>query len=654
MAREVGQEQAITANLVSPGDLQFQREQLEAARALYSQAQLRSGAAGEMALAAEALLRLALVDREQGLHEAASGSARAALETAREIQATVIESQAWYALGESARARQDNEAAFEAYAAAESAAGGIGDPELLWQLHYGRAQTHEQAGDLEKAIRELTAAVQVIESVRERLSEQRFRAGWVEDKYQVYVDLVRLQLELGRVQQAFSTAERLRARSFLAQLDRSPRAELSGENQRKEAALRERIRQLQAYLAEEQQRLLPQRRQLAIDSFSGELMQAEREYQAFLDDQGAGLNPMQSVIVPQLEDIQRSLKPGDALIEYVVDEEKLMIFLVRPDRLTAVTASLPRPQLEARIDLVRELVAQPGSPRWVKPATSLSGYLLGPLQQDELLAGVRHLKLVPHGILNYLPFALLPVDDSGEQLLMEAFTLSYLPAAAALLRQEQARERQPAMLALAPEVARLRFAPSEARSVAAMFEPNARLLEGSTATETALKAQAADFQVLHFATHGVFNKNNPLLSGLELEADEQNDGLLEVHEILGLSLNAELVSLSACQTGLGSGWFNDIPAGDDFVGLTRAFLFSGSSVVLASLWEVDDRSTVSLMEGFYRHLGKDSADRGHAAALARVQRELRASKEFSHPFYWAPFVLVGQHRTAAPLLSQRG
>jgi len=144
------------------------------------------------------------------------------------------------------------------------------------------------------------------------------------------------------------------------------------------------------------------------------------------------------------------------------------------------------------------------------------------------------------------------------------------------------------------------------------------------------------------ATHGYFNKKNPLLSGLELEADDSDDGLLEVHEILGLALNAQLVTLSACQTGLGSGYFNEIPAGDEFVGLTRAFLLAGSHSVLASLWAVDDRSTVDLMKSFYYRLNTSGSEISQAAALTLAQRELRASKEYGHPFYWAPFVLVGQ------------
>jgi CHAT domain-containing protein len=167
------------------------------------------------------------------------------------------------------------------------------------------------------------------------------------------------------------------------------------------------------------------------------------------------------------------------------------------------------------------------------------------------------------------------------------------------------------------------------------------MLSGEAATETAVRKLAHKYQVLHLATHGYFNKLNPMLSGLELEADNANDGLLEVHEILELQLTSELVTLSACETGMGGGFFTEIPAGDDFVGLTRAFLQAGSASVLATLWQVDDRSTVDLMKDFYTHLEDTGVQGDKAVALAQAQRALRATEEYSHPYYWAPFVLVG-------------
>jgi CHAT domain-containing protein len=647
LAREIGQQQAVTENLIALGDLQYRRQRPGEARALYEEGLRRATESGESQLRALASLRLARVDRAQGKHEDASSRAAEALQASRAIGAAPIVAEAWFALGEAARGQKEFYESLMAYDEAELTAGSDGDPDLLWQLHYGRAQSLEQSGDLQAAVRSMEASVAVIESVRERLREERFRAGWVEDKYRVYIDLVRLQLELDRTRDAFSTAERLRARSFLTQLDRSRPAAFGDKESQQEALLRERIRQLQSALDSEQKKAPPERRLLAIESFSRELTQAERDYQAYLDDQGLATSSARSMGVPDVANIQNGLRASDAIIEYVVGERGLVIFVLRRDSLRAVTSAVRRDQLRVTTDLLRELIQQPGGHNWKKPAATLSTLLVGPLRQQGLLDGVAHLSLVPHGVLNYLPFGLLPLDEGGERLLVEEYTLSLLPAAAALVYPSDAPGDDRSLLALAPERSRLQFAPLEARSVVEMFQPNASLLVGKAATESAFKSRAGDYQLLHFATHGVFNKQNPLLSGLELESDDDNDGMLEVHEILGLSLDAELVTLSACQTGLGSGWFTDIPAGDDFVSLTRAFLAAGSQNVLASLWEVDDRSTVNVMEGFYQRFGAGS-ERDQAEALAAVQRELKSSADFYHPFYWAAFVLVGQRGSSAP------
>lgn len=112
-----------------------------------------------------------------------------------------------------------------------------------------------------------------------------------------------------------------------------------------------------------------------------------------------------------------------------------------------------------------------------------------------------------------------------------------------------------------------------------------------------------------------------------------------MHEILGLRLTAGLVVLSACDTALGGGYFAEVPSGDDIVGLTRAFLFAGSPSVVASLWAVNDRSTMGLMSGFYGKLGGEDK----ATALAASQRDLVArGGRYSHPYFWAAFVLVGR------------
>ena len=645
MARELGLAQAITANLLALGDLQFRREHLAEAEALYQQALQRAADAGELNYQAESLLRLSLNHREQQQFEKSETEARQALVIAEKTGAKSVEAEAWYAIGELARLEGRVNPALDAYAHATVQAGT--DPNLLWQIHYGRARVQIHAGDRHKAIAELQVTVQIIESVRERLREDRFRAGYVQDKYQVYITLVQLQLELGLMQQAFSTAERLRARSFLDQLENSGPVSRNEQEGQIEFALRERIRQLQSSLDEENDLTPPDRRQMAVDTFSSELLAAEREYQAFLDDIKGRSTIGYATRIPTLAELQANLRPGEALVEYVVGNERLMIFVLQPHNLSAVTSELDRSNLFAKVNLVRDLIQQPSNDSWRMPAASLSDSLIKPLQQQALLEDVVHLYLVPHGILNYLPFAVLPLNASGgDRVVMDQYTLNYLPAAAALVRARHGVRTRLSLLALAPEKTGLRHSLDEARAIAKLYQPNSRLLSGNTATESAFKNEAPAYGILHLSTHGYFNSKNPLLSGLELEADENNDGLLEVHEILGLSLDAGLVTLSACETGMGSGFFNQIPAGDEFVSLTRAFLLAGSRSVLATLWEVDDRSTVELMEGFYHRLNRSGSANDQAIALVQVQRELKKSMKYKHPFYWASFVLVGQQDQA--------
>jgi CHAT domain-containing protein len=325
--------------------------------------------------------------------------------------------------------------------------------------------------------------------------------------------------------------------------------------------------------------------------------------------------------------------------------------VIRPGGIRAKTVPLRSIDLTAKVELLRDLIVREPGQEWQAPAASLHQSLVAPLEEAGWLAGIRRLYIVPHGILHYVPFAALPRSrDRGARLVVNDFVVAYLPAAAALAQEDGNGEAAETVMAMAPARAGLKFSRQEAAAVAGLFKKDRLLLVGAQATEGALKKSAGGFDILHLATHGYFNRFNPLLSGLELEADAREDGRLEVHEILGLRLRADLVVLSACETALGGGYFAEVPAGDDIVGLTRAFLFAGSPSVVASLWAVNDQSTMKLMSAFYGQLlpasdlnssGGQAVDK--AAALAAAQRELlgRAGR-YAHPYFWGAFVLVGQ------------
>ena len=643
LARSIGLSRGVTQNLLSLGDLQFTRERLDAAKNQYQAAHERATESDEKHLVAASLLRLALVHREERQLDQAAREVSQALDAAREINSRAIEAEAMFALGEIERRRAHSDKALSAFAAAEQTASLIGDPDLLWQIHYGRALTQAAQGDKEAAIHSLVAAVTVIEGVRSRLKEDRFRAGYVQDKYEVYVDLVRLQLELGRTDDAFQTAERLRSRNYTEQLGGRSQLTLSVQDRREEDRIRERIQQLQRALADELHGEQPSSRQVAIATVSSELLLAEKDYQTFLDDRNDSSSRAASVdSIPSVSRVQAGLKADEALLEYVVGRDGIVAFVVTPLGAYAKLLPVKRDDLAARIELLRDLLGQPDSDRWRKPAQGLAALLVSPIQNEQWLDGVTQLYVVPHGVLNYLPFALLPQQRLGENsLLIDTYSIAFLPTAAVLLRDARKPNGPQTLLAMSPSRSRLRYAPDEVRSIDALFRPRSEMLLGVDATESRFKSLAGKHGVLHLATHGQFNKLNPLLSGLELEADGIDDGMLQVHEVLGLRLNADLVTLSACDTALGSGHLTMVPAGDEFVGMTRAFLSAGSSSVVATLWEVDDRSSGKLMRRFYEHLAESTRPGDKAGALSQAQRELRSEKRYSHPYFWAPFILVG-------------
>lgn len=639
LAQNIGLSRGLTINQVALGDLQYRQSEYEAALDKYGQASERARESGEMGLWVEILLRQSGVRRVMQMQENALETATQALKISRETGALGLELAANYAIAEAHFMGGDLQSALERYAMTTEGLARAPNAELAWRTHYGMGLTLAEAGRSIEAIESLRAAIVVIENVREHIQQDRFRAGYIQDKYQVYVDMVRLQLEAGKTEDAFSTAERLRSRAYMSMLESTlPESPITADRQT-EYALKERIRTLRQALVEEQGLSGSEQRKAAISVYSRELVDAEKAYQAYLDDRRHAGNTRSDAILGYA-DVRDSLSPGEALVEYVVGKENVVLFLLTHEALLSRTVKLRRDDLDNKVELVRNLISRQDNDRWKKPAASLSRLLLAPLFADGHMDGIKRIYLVPHGTLNYLPFALLPGKD-GQQIIQD-YILAYLPTAVALINAKGASDNESDMLAMAPARSQLQYASAEASAVNALFDPNSMALVGEVATETAFKQQAGNYRYVHLATHGYFNRFSPMLSGLELETDQANDGQLELHEILGMNLDADLVTLSACQTGLGSGYFHDVPAGDDLVGLTRAFLHAGSSSVLATLWDVNDASTLDLMDVFYRGLNNGGGGTDKAAALARAQRSLLASERYGHPYFWAPFVLVGQ------------
>ena len=646
VARDIKHPRGITYGLISLGDIEWRRKRFNEAATLYKEALARAMEAKDQGAMAASHLQLASAYRELKRFEDAAAEVNLTLEIARGTQARWLEAEALYVQSGLSRISGRAEDSLKQVDSGEQIAKELASPELSWRLAFARGQALELLQRNDEALAAYQSAVKTIETVRSELREDRFRAGYVEDKYQVYVALVELLLKIGNTNEAFIFSEKLRARSYLDLVNRSqPPIRNDGQKQ-KETLLRNRVRELQQKLEEESSRAKPDRRGDAVEVFSQELAKAERDYETFLDDlfsDDPAYASVRALRVPDVDEVKQRLPADAALIEYVLGQDSFQVFVVTSTGLHAKSIPVSAEELQTKVEFLRDVLMRKSTSEWKPPAESLYRTLIAPIAEAGWLRGINRIYFVPHATLHYLPFAILvstgnSTAGKSDRLLIDDYVIAYLPAAAALVYGSHSKTSNESALAMAPSNTRLRYTQQESRDVSAFFPQRHMLLLGARATETSFKKFADTYDIIHLATHGYFNKLNPLLSGVTLEPDRENDGRLEVHEILGLRLNAKLVTLSACDTALGSGYFAEVPAGDDLVGLTRAFLFAGSPSVMASLWEVNDLSAAQLMRGFYQKLGANDK----ALALAAAQRDMRRVGIYRHPYYWSAFVMVGE------------
>ena len=655
IARGAGDGEARAAAQQGLGIVLLMRENYTRAQAALELALQTQAASGDRRAPALTRLLIGYAERRGGDTAAARRALVHALDTLRALGDAGGEAAALGALG-------DLESQAGLPLTAESLyQGGLGRlgarpaPDIAWQLHAGLAGALRSRGALVEAAAELRAAIEEIERVSGRLSVEERRAAFLADKWEVYVELALVQHSLGRPEAAFETSERLRARQMLDLLARGRIAPGGGGEATRELAAREqdlrrRITELTRQL-ETPGDLDPGLRGPAL---AGAAAAATREALARAQDAYGEMllemreaNPAYAALVrgevAPAGEVRRALAPDEALLEYLVGDSTTIVFIITADSVAALDLNVTRGTLAGLVDFARGTLASPtaGATRraWRAPLRRLYGHLMAPVEATGLLANTGRLLIAPHAELHYLPFAALLRPGIRDEPLVDRYVVEYVPSASVWLRlRGRPAARAPSgVLALAPRAAALPGSEAEVAAIGRIHGAQARVLVGAGATERAFRALAPEQGIVHLATYGVLNKHNPLFSYVELGAGGGEDGRLEVHEVFGLSLNARLLVLSACQTGVGAGALADVPPGDDWVGLVQGFLYAGASNVLATLWPVADVATARLMERFYQELARG---RPEAEALAVAQRVAVRDPLTAHPFYWAGFALV--------------
>lgn len=650
---------ARAANTADRQDALFGKAVVLYRRANYRRAQaaleqlLRTAPAVQTA--AEARLLLGQSTWRLGDTTAARRAFRQAIDTLRALGAVVDEAEALAALGDLERESGHASAAESLYQSGLARLGTRSAPAVVWRLHAGLAGALRSRGDMTNAAKELQTAIAGIERTSGGLALEEHRSAFRADKWDVYVALSLVERARGRAEAAFEVSEQLRARQMLDLLARGRVANsgVSGALASREQDLRHRIGALRQDLDSAQRDVSGLRDPSGTDAAGagGEakaLAQAEDAYRDLLEEMHAASPAYAALVrgeIASASAVRAALAPDEALLEYLTGDSTTMVFAVTADTVVALDLQVPHEALVARVDFARGMLASPaggagaGRQAWRPALRRLYQQLVAPVEATGVLAGKRRLLIAPHAELHYLPFAALLVPGPPERFLVDRYVIEYVPSASVWmrLRERPAPSRGGGVLALAPRTAALPGSRAEVEAIGRVYGARAQTLVGRAATEHAFRTLASGHEIVHLATYGVLNKNNPLFSYVELGRAEGEDGRLEVHEVFGLTLDARLVVLSACQTAVAAGTLADVPPGDDWVGLVQGFLYAGAGNVLGTLWPVADVTTARLMERFYREL---AAGRPEVEALAVAQRAAAGNAQTAHPFYWAGFTLV--------------
>jgi len=547
---------------------------------------------------------------------------------------------------------------------------GITDARELAYIGLGRS--YEALGDLDMAKQSFKFAIDLIETKWKTLGssdKKNFMTAVIGGGYTrlyAYEGMVRVIIKEKGVnyqKESLLYAEMVKSRTFLEMLATKQAKGVGTYDQHilnKDRDYQRRISFYRNILAE-CENPDPGKMQAKCSNAKTSIEDTLQAYEQFINEiklKDSELASLITVEVIPVSKIQSLLDPSFTLLEYFMTSDTICVWLVTVDNIKVYSFPLETQKIQRMVNhlllssfserkrgIKPTLVLAPGTlsskmtgiqykekNNFQLIAQDLYQLLIEPVIKDIYTT---KLIIVPHGVLHKIPYAAL---FDGAKFFVEKFSISIVPSLTVvdfIIKKRNPNHNR--FLALAnPDTdhTALRYAEKEVKEISELYAKSEIYVQ-KEATEGVVKRRSNYADVVHFATHGEFNDRQPLQSGLLLSKDTENDGYLQVHEIFGLNFRkTNLVILSACDTAI-----SKIYNGDDLVGLSRAFIYAGTPALLATLWSVDDQSTYILMKDFYNYWYNQGFDK--IEALRKAQNSLKAMPIYSHPFYWAPFIIIG-------------
>jgi CHAT domain-containing protein len=501
-------------------------------------------------------------------------------------------------------------------------------------------QYAEMKGDNTAALSAFLRADDLLEKDRRNLGDERARGAFMEDKLSCYYRPALILLDQKKYAEAFALFERSRSRA-MADLLASRPLTLGNDQER---ALFSELQTLKSNIAAQQEKLFnltgSQNRDQntsQIVELQGKVTGLQQQYEQLesrIAKEAPRLKELTAAQPVTLAAVQRAAAEGNYdVLYYVVMEHALILWHIVGNDVEVKNVFLPHIQLIRKTTTIHDsLVARrdAADARFDEETSrQLFLYLIQPT-----LASVksRHIILVPQEELNSIPFQALQDPTTGKYL-GETFAISYAPSATVLANLEtKSTLKSGRLLAVAdPEI---HEAAEEVDAIGTLYPGRSKVVTQSPANKADVKTWVSDYDVVHLSVHGKFNSSDPLLSYLQFKEVPPDNGRLTAAEMFGLPLQKNsLVVLSACETGR-----VEATHANEVLGMVRSLLYAGAGRLVLSSWEVNAGSTRLWMETFYRQ--GQSSQPAEAARLALVA--VKSHQEYSHPFFWAPFVMTGK------------
>jgi CHAT domain-containing protein len=616
--------------------------QRAAARTHFEQGLDLSRRYGYLGMAAQCLAGVARIQALTGARADAEVQLKQAIETLRAIPDPPHLAPALLQLADLELETKRPAAALEAAHQAQTLALASELPDMLWQAQLAAGRALRSLGRVGQASSEFRASISTIESLRTRVAAPPASLPlYFSDKLEPYREMVELTLAAGETDSAIEFAEQSKSR-VLGDLLRGGRVDLehalSDSERSAERRLENQLVSLNLHLTKRPDTDARQSRDKVrheLEALQTSLYAAHPQV-AF--ERGAH-QPMKAREMTALAD-----QTGAAILDYFVARERVYAFVLKPNTrpkvftLPVQASALRKSAEEFRRELATHDLA------YAVQARELYSMLVGPL--EDYIAGEKAILIVPDGFLWDVAFQAL--QPAPQRFWIEDKTIAYVPSMEVLretrrlARLQKSGPAQGALLALGDPSGQppLPEAGRQVRQIEKLYRGEPTLvLTGDDATENRFRAEAGKYRVVHLAVHAILDDQSPMYSRALLAQTNGYDGFLEARELLEYNLRAELLVLSACDSARGQA-----AAGEGINGMLWAAFAAGASTTVASLWQVDSTSSADLMISFHERWieARVAGIRfAKAASLRQASLDMIRTKTYSHPFYWAAYIVAG-------------